>query len=136
MGNSDGPKSDTFSLHEQADSWQDYFGGPERMKRDIDKGKRRFLEISGMSAAVLSGVTLLGACSKLEPMKAGQAGYTPSERSESPIYLDPISCVCNSISIASASDSEISSESLSRINSARSFCEIPLSTWASAMAAS
>jgi L-alanine-DL-glutamate epimerase-like enolase superfamily enzyme len=50
------------------------------MKREIDKGRRRFLETSSLSAVALSGAGLLGACSRSEPTSDGKTAYKPSGR--------------------------------------------------------
>ena len=50
------------------------------MNTGIDKGRRRFLRASGMSAAVLSGAAWLGGCARPDPAGIPPAAYAPSER--------------------------------------------------------
>jgi L-alanine-DL-glutamate epimerase-like enolase superfamily enzyme len=50
------------------------------MTREIDKGRRRFLETTSASAAALSGVAWLGGCDSRNPAGKDQTGYAPSER--------------------------------------------------------
>ncbi|RLA57243.1 MAG: mandelate racemase/muconate lactonizing enzyme family protein [Gammaproteobacteria bacterium] len=57
------------------------------MKKEINKGRRRFLETSGMSAAALSAAAWLGGCSKHEPTVDKKDVYTPSDRLQSFIEI-------------------------------------------------
>jgi L-alanine-DL-glutamate epimerase-like enolase superfamily enzyme len=50
------------------------------MTREIDKGRRRFLETTSASAAALSGVAWLGGCDSRNPAGKDQTDYAPSER--------------------------------------------------------
>jgi L-alanine-DL-glutamate epimerase-like enolase superfamily enzyme len=50
------------------------------MKRDVDKGRRRFLKRTGASAALASSAALVGGCYGNNQRAAEEQGYTPSER--------------------------------------------------------